>query len=168
MTDLGLVDADTAGTAFSINAKDQVVGRSTPCTQVNPDDSCNGPVEHAFLWENGSIADLQTLVVAGSDLTVNAAWDINDRGEIAGNGTLPNGDTHAVLLIPCGEGDEECGGDSPTGVTQNNPAAITQRPSAATPANPALSDGPTGMLDWLRSRWGQRYHFPGSGTGPTN
>jgi hypothetical protein len=28
-------------------------------------------------------------------------WYINDGGEIAGNGVLPNGDTHAFLLIPC-------------------------------------------------------------------
>jgi hypothetical protein len=27
-------------------------------------------------------------------------FDINDRGEIAAVGILPNGDTHAVLLIP--------------------------------------------------------------------
>jgi hypothetical protein len=29
--------------------------------------------------------------------------DINERGEIAGFGGLPNGDVHAFLLIPCDE-----------------------------------------------------------------
>ena len=45
MTDLGLVSGDTAGTAYSVNSKDQVVGRTVQCTQIGPDDGCDGPVE---------------------------------------------------------------------------------------------------------------------------
>jgi len=29
------------------------------------------------------------------------AYNINDRGEIAGEGVLASGDTRAVMLIPC-------------------------------------------------------------------
>jgi hypothetical protein len=41
-------------------------------------------------------------------------------------------------------------GENPGGLTLNSPAAAAQRQSAATPANPALSDGPNEMLDRLR------------------
>ena len=98
--DLGLHPGDTAGSAYSINRYDQIVGRSVPCTRINPDDSCDGPHYHAFLWENGSLADLQSLLVPGTDINVDEADEINDQGEIAGTGTLPNGDRHVVLLIP--------------------------------------------------------------------
>jgi probable HAF family extracellular repeat protein len=110
MIDLGLINGDTAGTAYSVNAKDQVVGTTVPCAQVNFDDSCDGPVYHSFLWENGAIVDLQTLVLPGSDVSVSscagceiAAYNINDRGEIAGQGVLSNGDSRVILLIPCDE-----------------------------------------------------------------
>jgi probable HAF family extracellular repeat protein len=98
--DLGLLPGDTAGSAYSINRYDQIVGRSAVCTQINPDDSCDGPHYHAFLWENGSLADLQSLLVPGTDINVDEADEINDQGEIVGTGTLPNGDRHVVLLIP--------------------------------------------------------------------
>jgi uncharacterized membrane protein len=109
MTDLGLLYADTAGNAYSVNAKDQAIGVTVPCTKVNLDDSCDGPVYHSFLWENGSMVELQTLVIPGSGITLScahcgeAAYNINDRGEIAGQGVLSNGDTRVVLLIPCDE-----------------------------------------------------------------
>ena len=35
------------------------------------------------------------------DLQLQVAGDINNRGEIAGFGVLPNGDRHAFLLVPC-------------------------------------------------------------------
>ena len=34
---------------------------------------------------------------------------INDRGDIAGSGMLPNGDFHAVVLIACGEAQPDDG-----------------------------------------------------------
>jgi hypothetical protein len=49
MKDLGLLEGDTAGTAYSINRHDQIVGRSLACMKINPDDSCEGTMYHAFL-----------------------------------------------------------------------------------------------------------------------
>jgi probable HAF family extracellular repeat protein len=110
MIDLGLLYDDTAGNAYSVNSNDQAVGVTEPCYLVNPDDSCDGHVYHSFLWENGSLVDLQTLVVPGSDIAVSScagceigAYNINDRGEIASQGVLSNGDSRVVLLIPCDE-----------------------------------------------------------------
>ena len=144
MTALGAVPGDCCSLASWINSRAQVVG-----TSGNSDFS----VQHAFLWEHGGPAiDLNTLIAPGSGLTLTSAGDINDRGEIAGAGVLANGDTHAFLLIPCGQGDEGCA---------DSAAAPAMQPS--TSANPALSDGPSGMLNGLRRR------FPGRRTlGPAN
>jgi probable HAF family extracellular repeat protein len=90
MKDLGVPDGDTCSTALSINAQDQVVGDSGIC----------GVGGHAFLWEEGGMVNLQDLVIPGSALQVTEADYINDRGEIACIGTLPDGNSHACLLIP--------------------------------------------------------------------
>jgi len=99
MTNLGTVDGDICSAAHSINSEGQVVGESSP--------SCfdpNLPTTHGFLWENGGPAvDLNTLIPSSAQIVLAGGVSINDRGEIATNGTLPNGDTHAVLLIPCDE-----------------------------------------------------------------
>jgi probable HAF family extracellular repeat protein len=108
MIDLGVIAGDTAGSAYSINSKGQVVGTSIQCTQINSDDSCDGPVSHGFLWEDGSLFSLQSLIDPGSKVTVNNVTSINDRGEIAGTGMLANGEPHAYLLVPCGEGNGAC------------------------------------------------------------
>ena|ERR1700676_2049013 len=57
----------------------------------------------AFLWENRSMVDLNTLISPNSSFYLYWAPFIDDRGEIGGYGSLANGDTHAVLLIPCDE-----------------------------------------------------------------
>ena len=86
MEDLGTVAGQTSSTAFSVNEKSQVVGDAN---------------DNAWLWENGSIVDLNTLVLPGTDLHVAVGAAINDRGEIVATGLLPNGDEHAIVLIPC-------------------------------------------------------------------
>jgi len=91
MTDVGVVPGDLCTNGRAINSRGQAIGTSTDCM---------GTVEHMFLWENGSIHDLTGMILPGSDIGVFEAWDINDRGEIAAVGMLPNGDEHAVLLIP--------------------------------------------------------------------
>ena len=130
MTDLGTV-ADPCSRALSINLSGQVVGASSPC---------GGEFTHAFLWEDGGpIIDLNTLVLNGAGLTVSEGYYINDRGEIAGRGVLPNGDVHAVLLIPCDEDHmdmEGCDYGPVEAVTEDQvrPVQITP-PPAASPAN---------------------------------
>jgi len=157
MTDLGLLYADTAGVAYSVNAHDQVVGESGSCTKVNADDSCEDSFYDSFLWENGSIVDLQTLLLPGSGITVSCAggcdagaYNINDRGEITGQGVLSNGDTRVVLLIPCDEnhpGVEGCDYSMVDAATAAKSAAPRYVPSTT--------------QDLSRSRWSNRYHMRG-------
>jgi hypothetical protein len=45
--------------------------------------------------------DLNDFVPSDVELTVTDGESINDRGEIAGSGLLPNGDFHAIVLQPC-------------------------------------------------------------------
>jgi probable HAF family extracellular repeat protein len=93
ITDLGALDACLNSTATSVNSNGQVVGDTGMC----PD----GGEGHPFLSEQGQpMVDLKNLVLPGSNITVIAAAFINDRGDIAGLGALPNGDLRAVLLVP--------------------------------------------------------------------
>jgi probable HAF family extracellular repeat protein len=101
MTDLGSIGSDPCSRATSINARGQIVGLTAAV--------CGGAATHGFLWEKGGPAiDLNTLVAPSSGLALTEPTSINDRGEIAGVGTLPNGDQHAFVLIPCGEATEAC------------------------------------------------------------
>ena len=170
ITDLGTLPDDSCSNAYYVNSRGQVVGTS------EDRQGCIALVgEHAFLWEDGGpMVDLNTLIPRGSALQLTYAVAINDRGEIAGFGVPPGCSVqnysicgHAYVLLPCGEGDDGCEGESLAGVTQNIPVA-SQRSITTIPANPALSDRPATMLGRLRARWGQRYRVPGLGTGPTN
>jgi probable HAF family extracellular repeat protein len=101
MINLGTIGADRDSEATSINTRGQVVGFSGVFGVADL---------HGFLWEQGSpLTDLNDLLVAGTQVKVVSATDINDRGEIAGVGELPNGDQHAIVLIPCAADDPETG-----------------------------------------------------------
>lgn len=76
-----------------INSKTQVVGLAFDC-------GSSSGYGGAFLWEGGTIVDLNTLVPPSSALHLFAAYGINDRGEIAGFGSLASGEIHAFLLVP--------------------------------------------------------------------
>ena len=143
---LGTVGGDTCGYANAINSKGQIVGKSGPCL---------GVAAHAFLWEpGGPVVDLNTLVHSASGAHLNIALFINERGEIAAQGLLPNGDQHAFLLTPCGEGDEGCGEGGGE--------------SAVLPSNPATHADPSGTLPQSLLRRMNRYRFPGLAFGPRN
>jgi len=94
--DLGVIPGDLCDEGMSLNSRLQVVGYSN---QV----SCGGPHAHGFLWEHGVLFDLNRLIVNPSALQVIEGVFINERGEITGNAVTPEGNIHAVLLIPCDE-----------------------------------------------------------------
>jgi hypothetical protein len=63
------------------------------------------------------MVDINTLVLPSSNpsnITVVDANQINDRGEIAGGGVLPNGDFHAVLLVPASPAEIAAAGSQPS------------------------------------------------------
>ena len=74
--------------ANAINESGQVVGKSDTGTTVT----------HAFIWENGKMTDLNTLVTLPAGWTLREATDINDDGDIVGWGYNPQGTQYAFLL----------------------------------------------------------------------
>jgi probable HAF family extracellular repeat protein len=94
MTDLGMIAGTPNSQADFINAKRQIVGGSF---------ACDTSILDAFLWENGSMVDLNTLISPNSTFQLYWAPFIDDEGVIGAFGSLANGDSHTVLLIPCDE-----------------------------------------------------------------
>lgn len=93
MQDLGTLPGDANSAAFGINEEDQVTGNSCDASG-----NCR-----AFLWQDGVMTDLNTLVCSGTSLylTNSGGTDINDRGEIVGQAFDPStGDTPAYLAVP--------------------------------------------------------------------
>jgi len=139
MHDVGVVPGDLCTNGRAINSRGQAIGTSTDCM---------GTVEHMFLWENGSIHDLTAMILPGSDIKVFEAWDINDRGEIAAVGMLPNGDQHAVLLIPASASEIAAAGA--LGVSQ--PASHAMHIFVKDADNSLSSNRSRGMNLFLRVR----------------
>jgi probable HAF family extracellular repeat protein len=133
-TDLGTITVNGQSLAEAINSKGQIVGCSDPSVSCSPSSA-------AFLWENGDMVDLNTLVPPhpGVQLTGGDIY-INDRGEILTSGTLSNGDNHAFLLTPCddnhgdGEGCEEHA-EGAIATAQRSSAVFAQNPRAMTVDN---------------------------------
>ncbi|HEX6284134.1 MAG TPA: hypothetical protein VFZ71_04640, partial [Pyrinomonadaceae bacterium] len=87
MKDLGHLGGNYS-IAHAVNNNAEVVGYST----------LPGGARRAFRWTtDGGMKDLNTLLPANSGWVLTEAWDINDRGQIAGNG-LHNGLNRAFRL----------------------------------------------------------------------
>lgn len=105
MQDLGTLPGDVFSSASGINDAGQVVGGSC---------DANGTCRD-FLWDNGVMSDLNTLVCPGTSLYLSdngvASPDNNDRGEIAGQGYDSNtGDFLAFLAVPTDHCDDGSSG----------------------------------------------------------
>jgi len=90
---LGTLPGDVSSSASDMNAQGQVVGVSCDANY-----NCR-----AFLWENGVMIDLNSLVPPDSPLYLIGGFGINDRGEISGTAVPknnPNNATTAFLAIP--------------------------------------------------------------------
>ncbi len=95
LTILGILPEDFAAFSTGINDRGQVVGN-------NFDSNFNW--SHGFIWQNGVMTDLNTLIPADSNLFIISASNINERGQISGMATVQTGphagDIHAYLLTP--------------------------------------------------------------------
>src|SRR5205807_514810 len=56
-------------------------------------------IYHAFIWSGGVMSDLNNLISPASGWELTQAQDLNDVGQIVGEGTI-GGQTHAFLLTP--------------------------------------------------------------------
>jgi probable HAF family extracellular repeat protein len=93
LTDLGFLPDSQFSKPLSVNAQLQVVGVSGGAEQHH------GMPVRAFLWEDGTMIDLNSLLPPNSGWMLSDAQDINDVGEIVGTG-LRNGQFRAYLLSP--------------------------------------------------------------------
>jgi len=92
MQDLGTLPAGASNYATGINKTGQVVGFTSD--------------QRAFLYDGGSMVDLQDLIDPASGWVLTAAQDINDLGQIVGYGSHTVGGTvvgTAFLLTPVPE-----------------------------------------------------------------
>ena len=89
MRDLGTLGGSSA-IAFAINNSDTIVGTSTRASGA----------DHAFIIPSGgAITDLNSLLPPGSGWELTTARDINEKGQIVGQG-IHNGLTRAFLMTP--------------------------------------------------------------------
>jgi probable HAF family extracellular repeat protein len=93
MQDLGTLTGDVNSAATAINDAGDVVGASLDAN-FNP---------RGFLWQNGTMTDLNTLIPANSPLFLMLACAINSSGQIVGFGVTSTGVPHGYLLTPVGE-----------------------------------------------------------------
>jgi len=96
-----MIDIPTLGGTFAqgqcANNQGQVIGQSN----LTEDSGCDGSVidgsclQHAFLWDHGSLKDLGTLAGPGGVFS-QALW-LNDAGEAVGGSVTADGFFHATL-----------------------------------------------------------------------
>ena len=81
--------------ATGINNRGQVVGN---------DFDSNFNWTHGFIWQNGVMTDINTLISGDSNLLVISASNINDRGQVSGMAWVLSGphagEIHAYLATP--------------------------------------------------------------------
>jgi probable HAF family extracellular repeat protein len=126
--DLGTLPGDAFSQALGINNWRQVVGIS--CTAGFA--SCRG-----FIWQNGAMTDLNSLVAPGYSDQIYAAGDVNDLGRITGQSFNPTTNAFsAFLAVP------ELGNGSGFSGTASPSERVNGRRGAA----PALPDQVRQML----------------------
>jgi len=92
MTDLGTLPGDSISEALGINDEGQIVGVSY---------AAGFSSARAFLYQDGVMTDLNTLIPSSSKLSLIIAGDINNRGEITGQAFNSNtNESPAFLAIP--------------------------------------------------------------------
>lgn len=93
---LGTIDSSVDGysLALGINNAGQIVGSGSFGESAIP---------HAFLYSDGEMKDINTLIGSSWEGTISRAYQINELGQIAAEGYDLNGQAHALLLNPIPE-----------------------------------------------------------------
>lgn len=148
MRDLGTLPGDTFSGPFGINDEGDVVGGS--CGAGPPVEPAVFPCR-AFLWQQGVMTDLNSLVTPGSTpLFLIFGNDINSRGEIAAYALDQNtGEFRAALVMPCDEQHTAISACDETAAVAQTTATVTVAP--ATSGNPKVTL-PENVREQLRSR----------------
>jgi len=105
MMDLGAFPGAVVTVAACCNTNNnvgQIVGFAIDGTTFN---------STAFLWQQWTFTDLNTLIPSNSGWNLQDAASINDAGEITGYGLI-DGETHGFLLVPCDRAHAEVAGCS--------------------------------------------------------
>lgn len=89
LTNLGNLGINQFNMALDINIWGTVVGRSSLSSGTN----------HAFIWRNGKMRDLNNFLLPNSGWELLIASGINNKGQIVGTGTF-NGQGKGFLLTP--------------------------------------------------------------------
>jgi probable HAF family extracellular repeat protein len=102
--DLGTVEEDLGSFATGINARGQVVGVS--CVNDAACDITNPALQsRAYLWQDGVMRDLNSLVVGNTSLYLILAQAINEKGQIVGLAfDGETGQPRAFLATPVRQG----------------------------------------------------------------
>ncbi|MGD1068596.1 MAG: hypothetical protein ABSB15_00520 [Bryobacteraceae bacterium] len=91
MQDLGTLPGGVASGAIGINDSGEVIGVSLDAN-FNP---------HPFVWQNGAMSDLNTMIPASSPMLALLACAINSSGWIVGYAVdKQTGDMHGYLAVP--------------------------------------------------------------------
>lgn len=156
MQDLGTLPGDVISQGLGINNQGQVVGLSF---------DASGNVR-GFRWQNGVMADVNSLIPPNSHLFLLEALGINDRGQITGYGKLSNGEIRTYLLNPCdenhGDGEGEgCDNDREDATdTAVHHSAAPKLNGSGLGASPQRNlTARENMAAW-RAQMLRRYHFP--------
>ena len=108
---LGFLYDHILSEAFGLNDHQQVVGLS-----------CNASECRAFLWENGVMQDLNTLIAPDAKVLLTHAMDINNEGVIAGRATIKStGELVTYMARPI---QTIAAGDVPARTHANRPPSI--------------------------------------------
>ena len=112
MTDMGTPSGDHDSIGASLNNRGEAVGHSFREDGPAPTflkrfvrggnplrRYLDRPYEHAFVYRDGKMQDLNELIPTEADWTLEEAHGINDRGQIVGQG-LHHGQERAFLLTP--------------------------------------------------------------------
>jgi probable HAF family extracellular repeat protein len=121
MQDLKTLPGDAISEALGLNEQGQVVGVSYASGFANP---------RAFVYQNGHMMDLNTMVQQNAPLYLQAAQEINDSGVIVGQGCVPgncSGSSPSIAFVAIPRPDQP---DAITPVLLDEPGQRNAAPKA--------------------------------------